>query len=90
MIGAAELLTLISLFAISLPALDRALTHRRHAQSEMFEGALRRAFPFAPPNTSLETLTRRAEEALEQDDLSRGIVAIAATYDGAREGNATS
>lgn len=86
MIGAAELLILISIFAISAPAIDRALLSRRHAQTETFEGALRRAFPFPPPSPSLETLARRAEEALEQDDFSRGVAAIAATYDHADEG----
>lgn len=88
MIGAAELLMLISLFAISVPAIDRALTLRRYGQSEIFEGALKRAFPFPPPSPSMDALTRQAEDALEQDALSRGIVATSATYEHAVDGQA--
>ena len=86
MMGVGEVLMLVGMLALLVTPIDRALTHHRVSQTTVFEDALKRAFPFTPPSPALDALARRAEEALEQDDLLRGVVAIAVTYDYADDG----
>lgn len=81
MTGVGELCFLIAFVAMIAPPIERALTHHRSAQSSVFAETLARAFPFTPPSPSLDALARRAEAALEQSDMARGIISTAATYD---------
>ncbi|MDY7525366.1 hypothetical protein [Sphingomonas sp. 10B4] len=86
MTGLGELFFVIAIFAMIAPPVERALTHHRSARVGIFESTFAQAFPVVPPSPSLDALTQQAEDALEQDDLSRGIIATAATYDHADDG----
>lgn len=89
MTGVGEILVFFGMIALFVSPIERTLSHRRHVQTEMFEGALRQAFPVPDPNPAIDDLLRYAEDALEQDALSRGITATAATYDRANDQSPT-
>lgn len=89
MTGVGEILVLVGMMAMMVSPIERTLSHRRHIQTEMFEGALKRAFPFPAPSPSIDDLVHAAERALEQEALSRGIAATAATYDRADDKSPT-
>ncbi|GHH09421.1 hypothetical protein GCM10008023_06080 [Sphingomonas glacialis] len=86
MTGLGELCFVIAIFAMIAPPVERALIHHRSAKVGIFQNTFAEAFPVVPPSPSLDALTRQAEDALDQDNLSRGIIATAATYDHANDG----
>lgn len=88
MIEGGVILCLVGFLLALANPVERTIAHRRHAQVGAFEDTLRGAFPLHPPTPAFDDLVSRAETALEQDALSRGIRATAATYDQASEGDA--
>ena len=81
MIDGGVLIMLVSVMILFTPRGYSAQPVRRPATIIIASAALRTAYPPATPTPQLTALVARADEALEQDSLTRGVRGIAATYD---------
>lgn len=63
--------------------IERTLLHRRTTRETVILPPLDIAFPISRPDRELEAVAAETDQALEQDALQRGIVAVARTYDAA-------
>lgn len=69
-----------ALLAVLVPA-QRAIAWWRWQRTAAIGALLRSAVPIAAPNPALDQLASQADQALERDDLIRGVAGVAQIYE---------
>lgn len=81
MIEFGVVLLLIAAGLVVAQPVEQAISHRRHERTHIAHDVLIRAFPAPVPTPAMAELMQQAQDALDADDLTRGLRAVSGTYD---------